>query len=148
VVGGVLADRYGNYPVILGTTALSIIPLYLFPLTSGALLAILIAATGFLNVAPHSILVTMAQNTLPGRGGLASGILMGSMFTLGGVGILVTGFAADRIGLMQVLQANVLVCVAALGAGVWLWTVERKRLLPLAVKPLVSPPLQDGGADR
>ena len=44
VVGGILADRYGNYPVILGTTALSIIPLYLFPLTSGALLAILIAA--------------------------------------------------------------------------------------------------------
>ena len=70
------------------------------------------------------------------------------MFTLGGVGILVTGLAADRIGLMQVLQANVLVCIAALGAGVWLWTVERKRLLLQAVKPRVSPPHQDGGADR
>ena len=130
VIGGFLADRYGNHPVILGTTALSVVPLYLFPLASGPALAVLIAVTGVLNVAPHSILVTMAQNALPGRSGLASGLIMGSMFTLGGVGILVTGLVADRIGLMQVLQANVFVCVLALGVGIWLWAVQRRRHLP------------------
>ena len=106
IAGGVLGDRIGSFPIMLGATALSVIPFYLLPTTSGPLLPVVIVAAGVLCVAPHSLQVTMAQNALPGRGGLASGMILGSMFTLGGIGVFLTGLAADKVGLTTVLQTN------------------------------------------
>ena len=85
IAGGILGDRIGSYPIMLGATALSVLPFFLLPVASGPLLPVLIVTAGLLNVAPHSLQVTMAQNALPGRGGLASGMILGSMFTLGGI---------------------------------------------------------------
>jgi FSR family fosmidomycin resistance protein-like MFS transporter len=67
------------------------------------------------NGAPHRILVTLAQRALPGRAGLASGLTLGFMFTAGALGAYVSGLAADRVGLVYVLQANAgLLLLAAL----------------------------------
>jgi FSR family fosmidomycin resistance protein-like MFS transporter len=127
LAGGILGDRLGNFPIMLGATALSVIPFYLLPVTSGALLPALILIAGLLCVAPHSIQVTMAQNSLPGRSGLASGLILGSMFTLGGIGVFLTGLVADQVGLATVLQANARLCALGTGIGVALWLVMRRR---------------------
>jgi FSR family fosmidomycin resistance protein-like MFS transporter len=126
IAGGVLGDRIGSFPIMLGATALSVIPFYLLPVTSGPLLPVLILAAGLLSVAPHSIQVTMAQNFLPGRSGLASGMILGAMFTLGGIGVFLTGLAADQVGLTTVLQANALLCALGTGVGVALWAFRAR----------------------
>jgi FSR family fosmidomycin resistance protein-like MFS transporter len=132
IAGGIVGDRIGSYPIMLGATALSVLPFFLLPVASGPLLPVLIVTAGLLNVAPHSLQVTMAQNALPGRGGLASGMILGSMFTLGGIGVLLTGLAADRIGLTTALQANAVLCALGAAIGVVLWAREgpgkRRRL--------------------
>ncbi|MGA2110613.1 MAG: MFS transporter [Anaerolineales bacterium] len=114
LVGGVLGDRWGNRKTIVTSLALSVAPLYFFPLARGLALLGLIALAGAFNGAPHSILVTMAQKSLPGRIGLASGIALGSMFTAGAVGVYFSGLLADRIGLGVVLQGNALLALGAL----------------------------------
>jgi FSR family fosmidomycin resistance protein-like MFS transporter len=76
---------------------------------------------GLLNGAPHSILVTMAQRAMPGRGGLASGIILGSMFAAGALGTYLSGLAADTIGLAQTLQGNALIALLAMLVSLTLW---------------------------
>jgi len=127
IAGGVLGDRIGSFPIMLGATALSVLPFYLLPVTSGPFLPMLIVVAGMLCVAPHSIQVTMAQNALPGRSGLASGMILGSMFTLGGIGVFLTGLAADQRGLTAVLQANALLCALGAGIGMVLWLHVNRR---------------------
>jgi hypothetical protein len=59
-------------------------------------------------------------------------MILGSMFTLGGIGVLLTGLAADRIGLTAALQANAVLCALGAVLGVVLWAREgpgnRRRL--------------------
>jgi FSR family fosmidomycin resistance protein-like MFS transporter len=61
---------------------------------------------GAFNGGPHSILVTMAQKTLPNRAGLASGLSLGIQFAIGALGVYLTGLLADAAGLTFALQAN------------------------------------------
>ena len=68
---------------------------------------------GTLNGASHSILVTMAQRSLPGRAALASGIILGFIFTAGALGTYLSGLAADRFGLAYALQINAVVALCA-----------------------------------
>jgi FSR family fosmidomycin resistance protein-like MFS transporter len=126
IAGGVLGDWIGSFPIVLGATALCVIPFYLLPTAFGPLLPVLIVAAGVLCVAPHSLQVTMAQNALPGRSGLASGTILGSMFTLGGIGVFLTGMAADKVGLTTVLQANALLCALGVAIGGVLWSVASR----------------------
>src|SRR6185503_4328096 len=91
VLSAVLADRWGRARMITLTLALSILPFAFLPLARGLLLYMLAALAGFFNGGSHSILVTMAQKALPGRGGLASGVALGSMFALGALGVFLTG---------------------------------------------------------
>lgn len=115
VLGGVLGDRWGRRRTVTLTLALAVVPFYFFPVARGPWLYILGALAGLFNGAPHSILVTLAQRALPGRAGLASGLTLGFMFTAGALGAYVSGLAADRVGLVYVLQANAgLLLLAAL----------------------------------
>ena len=126
IAGGVLGDRMGSFAILLGATSLSVIPFYLLPVTSGPLLPVVILAAGVLGIAPHSIQVTMAQNALPGQSGLASGMILGAMFTLGGIGVFLSGLAADRVGLTLVLQANALLCALGAAVGLALWSSRNR----------------------
>ena len=127
IAGGLLGDRIGSFPILLGATALSVVPFFLLPVTTGPLLPAVILAAGLLGIAPHSIQVTMAQNAVPGQSGLASGMILGSMFTLGGIGVFLSGLAADRIGLTTVLQANALLCALGAGIGLALWSLTGRH---------------------
>ncbi len=114
VVGGLLADRWGQRRIISLTLALAIAPYFFFPFAHGAFIYLMALLAGLLNGAPHSILVTMAQRLLPGKAATASGIILGFMFTAGALGTYLSGLTADRLGLGRVLQANALLSLAAL----------------------------------
>lgn len=113
VAGGILSDRWGRRRTITLAMTLSILPLYLLPSAPGVWMYPLAALAGFLNGAPHSVLVTLAQRSLPGRASLASGVILGLMFTAGTVGTFIGGLAADRVGLAPVLQANAAISLFA-----------------------------------
>ncbi|WP_077211314.1 MFS transporter [Bacillus dakarensis] len=97
--GGPLADRFGKKNVILfslvGAAPLSI----LVPFASPALAIILLVVTGFILMSSFSVTVVYAQELVPGKIGLMSGLTVGLAFGMGAIGSIVLGYLADKIGL-------------------------------------------------
>jgi MFS transporter, FSR family, fosmidomycin resistance protein len=111
LLGGGLADRVGQRRVIVATLLLAIPALLLyvsFPGRQGLLLAALV---GFFCDASLSITLVMAQRLVPGRVGVASGVILGLGFVTGGIGVPITGRIADLFG-MQVALASLTVLLA------------------------------------
>lgn len=128
VLGGVLADRWSAKGTLVSTLALAPIPMWLYlqlPLDHPAV-PVLVALAGLLLGAQHSILVLMAQAMLPHRMGLASGLVLGYMFTAGAVGSFITGVLADHIGLLQAMELLPAVVVGALVCALFM---PRRRML-------------------
>jgi MFS transporter, FSR family, fosmidomycin resistance protein len=114
VLGGSLADRFGKRRVAAAALALASGPLYLFPdLGWSAWLYLVVASAGLLTGAVHSILVVLAQRQVPGGMALASGLILGFMFSSGALGTLFSGFLADIWGLTLVFHLNGLIALAA-----------------------------------
>lgn len=97
--GGPLADRFGKKNVIffslVGAAPLSI----LIPFVSPALAIFLLIATGFILMSSFSVTVVYAQELVPGKIGLMSGLTVGLAFGMGAIGSIVLGYLADKIGL-------------------------------------------------
>ncbi len=120
VIGGMLSDRWNRRWTVTLALALSVPPLYLFPTVRGGWIFPVAALAGLLNGAPHSIFITMAQRSLPGRAAMATGITLGFMFASGAAGAYLSGLAADRFGLSPVLQANAALVAAAAIVSLWM----------------------------
>jgi FSR family fosmidomycin resistance protein-like MFS transporter len=127
VIGALLSQRWGARLTVVVSLALSALPFYWFPLTSGVWVYPLAALAGLFNGAPHSILITLAQRSLPGRAALASGIILGSAFATGSFGAYLSGLAADRAGLVVVLQANAALSLVGALVGLGLRAESRWR---------------------
>jgi FSR family fosmidomycin resistance protein-like MFS transporter len=114
--GGYLADRFGKRRVASWTLTAASLPLALIP---GAAwigwLFLLVPLSGLLTGAVHSILVVLAQRRLPGGMALASGLILGYMFTSGALGTLLTGYLADLHGLPVVFYLSAALVLAAAG---------------------------------
>jgi FSR family fosmidomycin resistance protein-like MFS transporter len=112
--GGGLADRLGKRRVAIAALSLSSIPLFLVGSVgwSGWLL-LLIPLGGALTGAVQSIVVVLAQRMLPSGMGLASGLILGFMFSAGALGTLLSGFLADQWGLASIFHMNALIALAA-----------------------------------
>lgn len=97
--GGPLADRFGKRNIILlslvGTAPLSII----VPFVPQALAYLLLILTGFILMTSFSVTVVYAQELVPGKIGLMSGLTVGLAFGMGAIGSIVLGYLADQIGL-------------------------------------------------
>ncbi len=120
VLGGVLADRIGEVPVLFASLLLGAVPTGAFPLVNGlGLMAVATAAGVFLG-AGHTIIVVIAQRLVPGKRATASGLTLGFMFASGGAGMFVSGLVADRVGLATMLEwQGVLVLIAAGAVLAW-----------------------------
>lgn len=119
VAGGWLADHWRRRGTVVVTLALGAVPLWLIPQAPlGSLaLPLLIAVAGALNGASHSIVVLLAQAMLPGRMALASGLVLGFMFSAGALGTSLTGVAADRWGVALALALLAPISLLAALAG-------------------------------
>ncbi|MCP1714282.1 FSR family fosmidomycin resistance protein-like MFS transporter [Methanocalculus alkaliphilus] len=105
ISGGILSDRYGRREVTIIGLFACIIPYVLFFMTSGWVALLLMVAVGYLTWSTFSVTVTMAQEYLPGRVGLASGLLIGFSIGAGGLGVSVVGIIADYLTLSTALVA-------------------------------------------
>ena len=113
LLGGVVADRHGARQVMLLSVLLAIPPLLLFvgfpgwwAFGTGAVLGL---------IADSSLGVTLvaAQRLMPGRTGVASGVILGLGFVTGGLGVPVTGLLADLWGLQAALLSLAVPLAAA-----------------------------------
>lgn len=114
LVGGVLADRFGQKVVLIASligSAPLLVVFAAFPGQQSFILGPLFTFTADMSLA---ITLVMAQRFLPGRIGMASGFILGMGFVTGGIGVPVTGLIADRIGVGDALMlTSALVLVAA-----------------------------------
>lgn len=102
--GGPLGDRFGRKYVvwfsILGALPFTIAMPYA-GLYSGA---ILIAIAGFIISSATAAIIVYAQELMPHRVGMISGIFFGFSFGVGGVGAALLGQLADRTGIEYVFM--------------------------------------------
>jgi FSR family fosmidomycin resistance protein-like MFS transporter len=104
-----------------------------FPGPQGLLLA---ALFGLFCNASLSVTLVMAQRLMPGRVGVASGLILGLGFVTGGLGVPITGSLADLFGMQAALSS--LAVVLLLGSLIAL-TVPSERELARRTAPDVDP---------
>lgn len=114
LIGGYLADRIGKKVVILTSMALAGVPLFLLGYIgySPVWYLLLFLAGAFVGAA-YSVLVSLGQQFAPGNGALASGLVLGFVFSSGALGGLLTGLIADRWGFEPVFYLSAALAVSA-----------------------------------
>jgi MFS transporter, FSR family, fosmidomycin resistance protein len=120
VFGGTMADRIGGRWIMLLGAAGAVLPLYGYVALGDPWRLILLFLAGFFAGMPHSVLVLRAQAFLPGRQGLASGLILGLMFFSGAIGAYLLGIVADAIGLPRALQMTAVLPLTAFLAALLL----------------------------
>lgn len=106
VLAGRLADRWGRRLVVFLTMLAAVVPLFILPLTDNWVAFPVALLVGGLSGAPHSIVVVIAQDLLPGRRAMASGLTLGFIFSMGAVASLGIGWLADLWNLTAALQVG------------------------------------------
>jgi len=114
VFGGQLADRFGKQRVAGTMLALASIPLFLISQVGWSpWLYILVPLSGMLTGSVHSIVVVIAQGIIKGGMALASGLILGVMFSAGAFGTLLSGPIADHSGFPLVFQLTAALVLTA-----------------------------------
>ncbi|MFQ6000450.1 MAG: MFS transporter [Anaerolineae bacterium] len=108
-----LADRFGPRRVLAFSLILSSPLIYLFLYAPGAWPHFLVIPLGIFLGGLVPVVTFTAQNLLSGSAAMASGFALGGQFTAGGIGAAVTGFLADRFGLLRSLELLVLLPLVA-----------------------------------
>ncbi|MDZ3992956.1 MFS transporter [Pseudomonas sp. Teo4] len=103
--GGPVGDRIGRKAVIW-VSFLGVAPFALaLPYANLAWTAVLAVAIGLVMSSAFAALVVYAQEAVPGRVGMVSGVMFGLMFGISGIGAAGLGELADRHGIEWVYQA-------------------------------------------
>jgi FSR family fosmidomycin resistance protein-like MFS transporter len=104
LLGGPLADRFGRKTIIwfsiAGTAPFSLWLPYAGPLGS----VLLCLAIGAILMSGFSVIIVYAQEMLPGRVGMISGLFFGLSFGMGGLGSVVLGSLMDQTGVAFMIQ--------------------------------------------
>jgi FSR family fosmidomycin resistance protein-like MFS transporter len=104
IVGGPIGDRFGVRYVIWGSI-LGVLPFTLMlPHATLFWTPILTVVIGLILASAFSAIVVYAQELVPGRVGLISGVFFGFAFGMGGLGAAVLGRLADSIGIEAVYR--------------------------------------------
>jgi FSR family fosmidomycin resistance protein-like MFS transporter len=113
LIGGRLADQVPGRRIIIGSQLLSIIPALVAAQVDSAWVMPAAALFGMLSDSSLSITLLAAQRLLPGRTGLASGVILGLGFVSGSLGVPITGAMADRTSIPTALTLSLVLAVAA-----------------------------------
>lgn len=105
LIGGALADRIGNWPVLALSSLLLGPAHWLFLITPDFLQVGLLSLMGIFIGISFPVSVVMAQELWPRGVGLASSLVMGLGWLPGGIGASVTGYIADYASLNAGLQS-------------------------------------------
>ena len=113
LMGGFLADRIGGRAVLIVSLLGSLPFLLLIAAVPGPLVFIAGAAFGLTADSSLAVTLVAAQRLLPGRTGVASGIILGLGFVTGGIGVPITGQIADAVGIPVALASLAILGLAA-----------------------------------
>jgi len=104
ILGGPIGDRFGRKYVIW-VSILGVLPFTLaLPYANLFWTPILTIGIGLILASAFSAIVVYAQELVPGRVGLISGVFFGFAFGMGGLGAAVLGNLADRVGIDAVYR--------------------------------------------
>lgn len=109
-IGGYLGDRWGRKTCIIGSLLIGVPAVFIFcqstQITALTWISLCLSGGALQAALPSSIV--WAQDMLPANAAMASGMMLGLAFGLGGVGTALTGALADHIGLGPALLWTVL----------------------------------------
>ncbi|MEM1504582.1 MFS transporter [Domibacillus sp. 8LH] len=122
--GGPLADRFGKRNILLFSMLGAVPFTLLLPHASIVFTAPLLILAGFIIQSSFSVTVVYAQELLPGKIGLVSGLIVGLAFGMGAIGAVVFGKLAD----VYSLQFVMLFCsfLPLLGLLTWLLPSDKR----------------------
>jgi FSR family fosmidomycin resistance protein-like MFS transporter len=104
ILGGPVGDRFGRKYVIWGSI-LGVLPFTLaLPHANLALTGILSAVIGLILASAFSAIIVYAQELVPGKIGMISGLFFGFAFGIGGLGAAALGAVADRTSVTFIYQ--------------------------------------------
>lgn len=104
VIGGHFGDRFAKRKVAATALLLAAIPIFLISRIGWSpWLYVLIPLAGACTGSVHSIMVVLAQRIITGGMALASGLILGFIFSAGALGMLLTGPIAETYGFPTVL---------------------------------------------
>lgn len=104
VLGGPIGDRIGRKSVIW-VSILGVLPFsLLLPHVNLLWTSILSVPIGFILASAFSAIVVYAQELVPGRVGLVSGLFFGLAFGMGGLGAALLGLLADKTSIRTVYE--------------------------------------------
>jgi FSR family fosmidomycin resistance protein-like MFS transporter len=104
LLGAPVADRFGHKRFFAASMALMTPLLWLFMRVEGFRLYMLLGLIGAVLVSTFSVTIVMAQQILPERLGVASGLMVGFAIGTGGIGATFLGWLADYWGVVMVLR--------------------------------------------
>jgi FSR family fosmidomycin resistance protein-like MFS transporter len=103
-IGGPIGDRFGRKYVIWASI-LGVLPFsLLLPHVSLAWIGVLSVIIGLMLASAFPAIVVFAQELVPGKVGMISGLFFGFSFGMGGIGAAVLGKVADVWGIDTVFQ--------------------------------------------
>lgn len=103
-IGGPVGDRFGRKPVILGSI-IGILPFaLLLPYASLFWTTVLSVVIGLILSSAFSAILVYAQELVPTRVGLVSGLFFGFAFGVAGLGAAALGWSADQFGIVTVFR--------------------------------------------
>jgi MFS transporter, FSR family, fosmidomycin resistance protein len=114
LIGGLVADRIGYKNLFSLSLVLSFPLLLLFMQVTGLWVFIILFLTGVVLISSFSVTVVMGQEILKDWLGTASGLMLGLVIGIGGVGAGLLGMVADRWGILFVFKLIVAMPAMAL----------------------------------
>ncbi|SFS08440.1 MFS transporter, FSR family, fosmidomycin resistance protein [Granulicella pectinivorans] len=126
LIGGSAGDRWGR-KLVIWISILGVLPFTLIlPYASLFWTGVLSVIIGFIIASAFSAILVYAQELLPGRVGMVSGLFFGVAFGMGGIGAAVLGKIADRTSIITVYHLCAYLPAIGLLTG-FLPDVERKK---------------------
>ncbi len=126
VIGGHFGDLYAKRKVAATALLFAAFPIYIMSQIGWSpWLYLLIPLAGACTGAVHSIMVVLAQRMISGGMALASGLILGFIFSSGALGMLLTGPLAENYGFPTVL---IMTTGLVLLASPLAWMLKEKPL--------------------
>ncbi|WP_313899741.1 MFS transporter [Tunturiibacter lichenicola] len=127
LIGGPVGDRVGR-KVVIWCSILGVLPFTLMlPYANLFWTGVLSVVIGFVIASAFSAILVYAQELVPGRVGMISGLFFGFAFGMGGIGAAVLGKLADATSVIYVYRLCAYLPAIGLLTG-FLPNLERKRV--------------------